>query len=116
MELTQKELLQLQNTTDVTSTNKPNSTELVRKEHVEGTGFDIVGNEEQGYMIALGNYRLTEWRKTIEECRDMIEKRDWELILGMMGACIQAAETEKEIHSKMYDGVNRTMHIDNKNK
>lgn len=101
MTQTQSELLSLHTTTDSTNTDKPNSnSELVYKERVEKTAFDIVGNEDNGYFIALGSYRLISPQKTIEKCRIMIQTKDWELILGLIGACMEESipRTENLIH------------------
>lgn len=98
----QKELLHTQTSTENQNTNNKNSdlpSQLVEKEKYEGTGFHIVGNKEQGYFVALGTYRLTRMQ-TKEECITMIENKDYELILGLIGASIEAdkkaTEQEKE--------------------
>lgn len=90
--LTQREQLELQNTTGKTNTDKQHSTELVHKEHVEGTGFDIVGDEEHGYFVALGQYRITKFQPK-QECRHMIETKDYELLLGLIGAVMESVRT-----------------------
>jgi hypothetical protein len=70
----------------------------VENNRYEGTGFSIVGNEDKGYFVALGKYRLTE-AKTKIQCKQMIENRDYELILGMIGAAqqINLEEFDKRI-------------------
>lgn len=85
---TQRELLELQNTTENPNTNNPKSSQLIEKERYEGTGFDIVGNPEYGYFVALGTYRITR-AQTKEECIRMINEKDYELIIGLMGASIE---------------------------
>lgn len=93
---TQQELLKLQNTTDTQNTDNPKSSQLVEKEHYENTGFDIVGNEEYGYFVAIGIYRITEPQKTKEQCAQMIETKDYQLILGLIAASILADKTEQK--------------------
>lgn len=96
------ELLQLQNTTDHQNTDsKPSNSELVEKERVEGTAFDLVGNQEQGYFIALGTYRLTSVYSK-EVLKKMIETKDYELLLGMMGATYQAYQVSTQDTLKKY--------------
>lgn len=87
-----KELLELQNNTETPKTeNKPS--QLIEKIRYEGTAFDIVGNTEDGYFVALGNFRITKTQEK-NECRRMIDQKDYELILGLIGACIQADKNE----------------------
>lgn len=96
MSTTQRELLESQSTTAEQHTDNQNSspknTQLVEKEHVKGTGFDIVGNEEHGYFVALGKYRLCANQKNKAVCEGMIKRKEWELILGLIGACFQAEQ------------------------
>lgn len=95
------ELLQSQITTETTNTNnKQSNTQLVDKEHIDGTPFDIVGDEELGYFVAIGNYRITQTHDK-EDCRTMIRVMEWELILGLIGACIETAipRIENIIHN-----------------
>lgn len=84
MTQTNSELLNLHTTTESKNTHKQQSnSELI---HTEDVGsFKIVGNEERGYFVSLGKYRLTEARTTIEECKKLIETKDWELLLALMG-------------------------------
>lgn len=101
--LKNKELLELQNTTGTNDTGSSNSTsqndELVERIKVPGTGFEIVGNKEKGYFIALGTYRLTEF-KSKEYCMKMIEIKDWDLIVSLIGAAIQADKRENAYANK----------------
>ena len=39
---------------------KENSSELVTKERIKNTPLDLVGNEEQGYFVALGKYKVSD--------------------------------------------------------
>lgn len=96
------ELLQSQTTTENQNTNNQKSnTELIERHTIKGTGFEIIGNPEKGYMIALGQYRLTEFQPTIYDCEQMIKNRDYELILGMIGAAIETVipRIENIIHN-----------------
>lgn len=83
---TQEQLLQLQSTTQ-TADNLNSNSQLIEKEIHPGTAFQIVGNKEQGYFVALGYYRITEIH-TKEECQRMINEKDYELILGLINASI----------------------------
>lgn len=55
------ELLNTQLSVEQININKDNySEELIHREKLQNTPFEIVGNEEHKYFIALGKYRLTE--------------------------------------------------------
>lgn len=97
-----KELLHIQTSTENQNTNNqksPDSEQLYEREKYPDTGFHVIGNKEEGYFVALGTYRLTKMQ-TKEECITMIENKDYELILGLIGASIdadkKATEQEKE--------------------
>lgn len=93
--LTQKDILQLQNTTDQTH-SKESTTEneqLIEKIHIEGTGFDIIKIEGKRCFVAIGNYRVTK-EQTEAECRQMIKDKDYELLIGLIGAVIQSSHAE----------------------
>lgn len=96
---TQRELLELQNTTEKPNTNNQQSSQLVEIEIYEGTAFHIVGNQEQDYFVALGKYRITK-SQSKEECRRMINEKDYEIILGLIEACLQEKENQSLQTSK----------------
>lgn len=89
-----RELLQSQLSGENPNFGKQPSTELKVNKHIEGTGFHIVGNDEYGYFITLGPYKLTPPRKTVEECETMIANRDWDVIVGLVGATVEAYKQE----------------------
>ena len=91
---TQEELLKLQTGTESQSTDNQNYSQTVERERYEGTAFDITGNKEVGYFVALGQYRLTQPRKHKSECIEMIDTRDYELLLGLMGATLLSHNKE----------------------
>lgn len=55
------------------------SEELVMREAVERTDFTIVTVADKGSFIAAGQNMLTDFM-TEDECRQMIENKDWKLI------------------------------------
>lgn len=81
-------------TTQIPDKSQLNS-ELVEKEQVPDTGFHIIGNKEYGYFVALGTYRITK-AQSKTKCLEMIETKDYELLLGLIGACIEADKKDRE--------------------
>lgn len=98
-ENSQEQLLQLHTGSEKQSTNNQNSTEIVQKQHIEGTGFDIVGNKEHGYFVAIGKYRITENKPIEDELYSAIgelSNTGWEIIAGMIGAVTEAVKEMEE--------------------
>lgn len=89
----QEELLQLQTGSDIIDSDNQNYSQTVERNRYEGTAFDITGNKEVGYFVALGQYRLTQ-PTTKEKCAEMIDNRDYELLLGLMGATLLSHNQE----------------------
>lgn len=56
--------------------------ELIKRNHVLGTPFVIITVDE-GSFVGCGKYRLTEFM-TEEECQELINNRDWNLIISMV--------------------------------
>lgn len=100
MELTNKELLHTQNSVANQNTDNQQSSQTIKREPVKDTGFEIITIEGKGSFITLGKFRLTDLKETPELCRDMIRNRDWELILGLMGAVLQNNDEIKEENEK----------------
>lgn len=63
----------------------PENKVMLERHDVPGTGFQICGNEELGYFVSIGHYRLTEPKPTKAICLELINTRDWELLVAMMG-------------------------------
>lgn len=94
MKQTQEELLNLHTNTDQKNTdNKPSNSELIETEEVTGTPLKIVGNDEYGYFAAIGHFKLSTPVKSKQQVREAIHNKDWEIIIGLMGACISTQET-----------------------
>lgn len=87
---TQRELLQSQTNVEE-SQDKEKSSELVQREKVEGTPFDLINVEDKGWFLALGKYRMTEPGLDREVLRKIVADKDWMLILDTI-----AILTEKQ--------------------
>lgn len=76
--------------------NKENSSELLHQEKIVGTPLTIVGNEDKGYFIALGRYRLTEPIETIDAAYGLLESQQWNIISNMIATMISINEEMKK--------------------
>lgn len=74
------------------------SSELVKKEKIEGTPFDLITYEDKGVFVAIGKLKLTPFLESKEQATEYLEKHKWEftldLILAMIEAVIQIKEQE----------------------
>lgn len=75
---------------------------LVDREPLPNTPFEIIGNKEKGYFVALGKYRLTDTAKTKKETLNYITNFDnvydiaLKMIITLTSAMIQ--EHEERLH------------------
>nr|WAE43716.1 MAG: hypothetical protein [Microviridae sp.] len=75
--------------------NSSNSYELLKRHTSENHPFTIIEDVEKGEcMITLGKYKLSE-AKSLNDCKDMITDRSYELLLTMMSAIIGLHEEVK---------------------
>ncbi|AXH75579.1 MAG: hypothetical protein [Microviridae sp.] len=76
---TQKESLQLQTSVEE-NTNNSNSGETTDNVRIEDSPFRAVKTEE-GWFIVMGNHRLTEPVKTLDECLAKCDTEKWLLVM-----------------------------------
>lgn len=74
----------IQNTADQDLLNKrSDSTELSQQIKIPGTPFKIVGNQENGFFLALGQYKISENKDTPEEVQDLLILDQWNIIVNV---------------------------------
>lgn len=47
---------------------------------IDGTPFTLINDENGKFMLSVGNQVVTKPKETEQECFELIEKRDWNLI------------------------------------
>lgn len=72
------------------------NTELLHRVKIQNAPFEVVGNEEIGYFIAFGKYKLTTNYNTIEEAQERIEKDQWTIIINLMIIIANQTELQKD--------------------
>lgn len=70
------------------------STELVKREEVENSPFEIITIKNKGSFLALGKFRLSPTFEESKDVRNYLLNNVWEIVLDL---CIVVAES----HSKM---------------
>lgn len=75
-------------------------TQTVINDPIPNTPFRLIGNNTQGYAIAVGNKRLTEPVDTKEDALIVLGVVPWNLLVNVIVAITQTyeeiAKTEKE--------------------
>lgn len=78
--------------------------EIVQVEKIGGTPFAIVGNQEDGYFLAFGQYRLTEKMDTIGDVEEYYHGNQMTVIMQMVvGICHRHDEIRQEIKKVIHD-------------
>lgn len=76
--------------------NKQHSTETLERRQILGTPFWTVGNEEQGYCICLGKFRISEIHKNGWEAEEALEKEKWSIILNSIAVMLENYQNQKK--------------------
>lgn len=92
----QEELLNGLTPADANQHKENSNSELVHREKVQGSPFTIVGNEEHGYFIAFGHYRLSEPQKTIIEAYGYLKENQWNISMNFMLTLMELWHNEKQ--------------------
>lgn len=73
--------------TNVVETNTDKK-QLTLNRPIKGTPFTLTGNDETGYFLVLGKYRLTEPERTPEEAVEKLDTETWEIVSRLCAAYI----------------------------
>ena len=76
--------------TSANQTDKKQSGKLIERHPLEGTPFTLV-NQEEKYFLALGNYRITEYKDNEDELLNLVDSIDnnmYELLFNCMAILI----------------------------
>lgn len=68
-----------------TNNTPQQNTQLMVREKLPNTPFTLIGNDEIGYFITMGPYRLTEHYPTPAEASEQIQIEQWQIIARMIG-------------------------------
>lgn len=99
--MNQQELLSTQNSADQTHTNKQDSSKPIHERvQLPGTPFWIVGNQETGYHLTMGKYKLTqEPFKTKDDVQIWLLENQWNVTLSV--ALCAASDINEQEYKKL---------------
>ncbi|AXH73228.1 MAG: hypothetical protein [Microviridae sp.] len=101
MQTSKKMSEQLHTQLNTNETIKENSLPLIEREQIPGTPYWIIGNEEQGYFLQFGKYKLTENYSEKEYVKKHLIDNQFNIMLQTCLAVVNEAQqnTEKSIHN-----------------
>lgn len=70
------------------------NSQLISRNKIENTPFEIVGSDERGYFIALGRYKLTTNKPTLNEARECLVKEQYNIIANMIAVIFDVNNLE----------------------
>lgn len=71
------------------STKEANKVTYLNEEIIGAKPFKLIGNEEQGYAIAFGKYRVSEIHDTKEKALAELEQEPWLITINLIAATMQ---------------------------
>lgn len=84
-----------QNSGEETNNREDLNYESYRHETIEGTPFAIIQEEGKPNKMVMGIWLVAEGG-SVEELKARAERKDWDLIMSVMGAILQLEEKAKE--------------------
>lgn len=77
---------------------KPTDDNMVNVQ-IEGTPF-VRRKTDEGYIITMGNHKITEPTKTIKEAEDLIFKLNWLTLIRVIATAVDNVIDERERRKK----------------
>lgn len=82
--------------------------QLIDREPIPNSPFELIGNEQVGYWASMGLFRLNAPTRTKEETIEIIEERGWEILINVICGIMAGRDMEimKQAEKKQYDKPN----------
>lgn len=71
------------------------NTKLLEREDVPGTPFKVVGNDDEGWMVTLGRFAVSD-RSSKQDCLYWIDNLDWNLLISVISVVVDGIEAMKK--------------------
>lgn len=65
---------------------------IIQRTPIDDTDFEIVGNDELGYILTLGRFKLTEPLQTKEQVVDYLNQNPWKITIALTYAVVKAIQ------------------------
>lgn len=83
----------------VDSQPKEDSSKLMERERIDHTPFDLVGNEEMGYFVVLGKYKVSQNYGDKNAAIDDARYPAWDILLNVITLAIHIEMEERQLKS-----------------
>lgn len=90
----QHELLATQNNIEKKNTSNNDSSNYTRQQ-LNGTPFWIIGNEEEGYKLTMGKYKISNTMATPEDIETWMITHQWDVVLSIALCAYTDLENQK---------------------
>lgn len=77
--------------------------EEIEREEIKGSPYWIIGNDDEGYFLGFGKWRLTELMKTKEDVLEHLRTNKYNVILQTVMAVIEVMKL-KDSETFNYEG------------
>lgn len=94
----EQELLNTLNSSERDQFKLKSNTEEIQQEQIEGTPFKIIGNNEKGYFLAFGPYKITENQPTITDTKELLESRMWDIIANLVITIVETLNKKNGVN------------------
>jgi len=78
------------------ATKPDSSNQITSNEPITNTPFRVIGNPEKGYFLALGIHRITDFKPSRSDAKDLLITNQWEIIINTITTVIHAINLERE--------------------
>lgn len=79
------------------SNNSNSSNKIIEREQFPDSPFMITKIDDKGWIISLGNKRLTDYLELKEHCQILLEKPTWEFLITVMISVIDDIQNNQRI-------------------
>ena len=76
------------------------STELIEKQQIGCSPLQKIGNEERGYFVALGTYRITDFHKTKDDLDSYLQNEPEDFIVRLVQTMLEMNEQGKQLQNQ----------------
>lgn len=101
----QQDILKSQTSAEEANSNgsEIGNTELLSQEPIVGTPFNIVGNDEIGYVLTMGMYKLSMPQQYRYDVEKLLQDRMWDIIATMAMIFAEKIYVTRDIEKQAKD-------------
>lgn len=102
---TATEILHSQQPTEESTTTASSTTtqseELIEAHPYNDTKIVIRGHKDKGYFATIGNQRISDVKETVGEIEDLLDERDWNILMNIIAFILERVISESTIKEEI---------------